>query len=229
MMKASKVTGRIAYRDAQGQDTGYESFERLTLPGGHLLRAWCELTDAGLWREVSLAMDNDWRPRDGSCRLWHADGRMLCMSFRVEDSAVHVATLRDGLAQPPQVIPTSEPLAYLGLHPLMGDALIVHARGQHAPGCFLPVRAVTNAIDPDGDGDGPAQAMVIEVAYVGPTELTTIAGSFDAWHYHLRWRDDWPPAELCVRQGDGLFLSMTWTLTGNSYELVALQDETKAK
>ncbi|WP_157098812.1 hypothetical protein [Novosphingobium rosa] len=224
MMEARTIAGRIAYRDAQGRDTGYETFERLTLPGGHLLRAWCALRDAGLWREVSLAMDADWRPRDGFCRLWHADGRMTQMGFQVSDSAVQVSAAQDGIAQPLQIIPTPGRLPYLGLHPLMGDALIVHARGQGEPGQFLPVQAVTNAIDPDGDGHGPAQAMVIEAALIEPCDLTVAAGSFAAWHYRLRWRDDWPPADLWVRQGDGLFLSMHWSLTGASYELVALHD-----
>lgn len=222
------LTGRIAYRDAGGQDTGHERFERLALPGGHLLRAWCVLEDAGLWREVSLAMDAGWRPRDGFCRLWHSDGRMAQMSFRIEDAAVQVSAMRDGVALPLQTIATSAPLPYLGLHPLMGDALIAHARGQDRPGCFLPVQAVTNDVSPDGDGEGPAQAMVIEAAFIGPCEKAVEAWAFPAWHYRLRWRADWPPVDLWVRQGDGLFLSMTWSLTNTSYELVALHDENES-
>lgn len=224
-MALKRIAGRIAYRDAQGRDNGHETFERLKLPGGYLLRAWCELRDAGLWREVSLAMDARWRPRDGMCRLWQVDGRMAAMVFQIEDRAVHVTAMRDGAVLAPQHIVTDGPLPYLGLHPLMGDALIVHARGQQQPGCFLPVPAVTNAISPDGEGDGPAEAMVIAVAYIGPADLKVSAGGFAAWHYRLRWRDDWPPADLWVRQGDGLFLAMTWSLTGASYELVALQDD----
>lgn len=223
-MRLERVTGRIAYRNGAGADIGHETFERLTLPGGHLLRAWCELADVGLWREVSLAMDEAWRPRDGSCRLWYADGHMAQMTFAIGDTAVQVNSSRNGVALPLQTIPTPARLPYLGLHPLMGDALIVHARGQADAGQFHPVAAVTNAIAPDGDGDGPAQALTIAVAYIGEMSVSVGAGCFAAWHYRLWWRDDWPPADLWVREGDGLFLRMAWSLTDTSYELVALQE-----
>ena len=213
------VSGRIAYLGADGQSTGHERFELHEMPGGRLLRAWCVLTDAGLWREVSLAMDDAWRPRDGTCRLWHADGAMDLMTFAITADRVEVR--QQGPHDGVQTIPTPTPLPYLGFHPLAGDALIVHQRGQDDPGTWRPVAAVTNSVSPHGEG-AVATALAIDVAFVGSVPITVAAGSFAAWHYQLRWREDWLPADLWVRAGDGVFLRMDWAETGTGFELVAL-------
>jgi hypothetical protein len=216
---ATHTRGTIAYRDADGAQTGHESFDLVQGCGGQrLLRALCIMNDIGLVREVSIGMGADWRPTDGQCRLWQAGAAPSLLRFAVETRAVQV--WGDDEAQ---TLPTPAPLPYLGLHPLAGDALVIHQRGTDAPGQYRPIDAVTNSISPNGDAPGAnlACAMQIGVAYMGRGPCQVAAGQFDAWHYRLMWRDDWPPADLWVRAGDGLFLLMRWPLVPAWFELVA--------
>lgn len=208
-MIKSRISGRIAYRDTQGQETGHETFELILAPGRRLLRALCLMDDIGLLRDVSIGMDENWRPKDGHCRIWQQGGQSL-MRFDVG---------ADGVRCGESFLPLARPLPYLGLHPLAGDGLIIHQRGTEAPGEYRDILAVTNSISPNGDEDLHMQAMEIAVAYIGQTDMTVAAGTFAAWHYRLRWREDWPPADLWVREGDGLFLLMRWAMVPAWYEL----------
>ncbi|NKI98270.1 hypothetical protein [Novosphingobium sp. SG707] len=202
-------SGRIAYRDAAGRETGYETFDLIAAQGRRLLRALCVMKDIGLIREVSIGMGDDFRPHDGQCRIWQGGAESL-MRFAIgPDQAVCGG----------HVLPLGAPLPYLGLHPLSGDALIIHQRGTDAPGEYRPIAAITNSISPNGEEDLHMQAMEIAVAYIGPGEIDVAAGRFAAWHYRLRWRNDWPPADLWVRAGDGLFLMMRWAMVPAWYEL----------
>ncbi|HWU03285.1 MAG TPA: hypothetical protein VN222_11155 [Novosphingobium sp.] len=218
--------GRIAYRDADGAETGREWFDLCDWrfgegAGGHMLRALCVMDDVPLVREVSLAMDDQWRPVDGHCRLLRPHDAGL-LTFHVGANAVIVHG-REGLAETaPQSIAMPGGLPYLGLHPLAGDALIVHQRGIDAPGEYRAIATVTNSVSPNGDEAVGAQAMTIDVAYVGAEEVTVAAGAFAAHRYALRWREDWPAADLWVREADGVFLLMRWALTPAWFELAEI-------
>lgn len=203
------LSGRIAYRDAAGRETGWESFDLVGAGGRRLLRALCVMDDIGLVRDVSIGMGADWRPTDGQCRIWQGAGASL-MRFDVGADRVRCGET---------MLPLDRPLPYLGLHPLSGDALIIHQRGTDARGDYRDIAAVTNSISPNGDEALAMQAMSIAVAYMGEASITVAAGHFAAWHYRLRWREDWPPADLWVREGDGLFLLMRWAMVPAWYEL----------
>lgn len=221
---SSTQSGRIAYRAADGREIGRERFELVSQPGGHVLRAWCEIDDIALNRDVTLAMDTDWRPIDGFCRI-HRDGKVEgALWFDVTEHEVRVNGRIGDHGFPEQRIATAGRLPYLGLHPLQGDALIVQARGTDAVGQFVPIAAVTNSISPNGDEALGARAMTIDVAYCGIQPIDVTAGRFMARHYKLCWRKDWPPADLWVRQADCVFLCMRWPLIEQWYELVAIDE-----
>lgn len=203
------LCGRIAYRDATGRETGHETFDLISTQGRRLLRALCVMEDIGLIREVSIGMGDDWHPQDGYCRIWQ-DGAESLMRFDVDGQGVRCDA---------EYLPLGRALPYLGLHPLSGDALIIHQRGTDAPGEYREILCVTNSISPNGEEDPHMQAMQISVAYMGQEDLSVTAGQFDAWHYRLRWRDDWPPADLWVRAGDGMFLLMRWDMVPAWFEL----------
>ncbi|MEC3911429.1 hypothetical protein U5A82_13445 [Sphingobium sp. CR2-8] len=220
-----RLSGRIAYRVADGSETGHEHFDLSSHPGGHILRALCVLDDAALLRDVSLSMGADWRPRDGYCRLTRDGREEAALWFDVGVDAVRVEGRVAGAALPSHRIATDGPLVYLGLHPLQGDALIVQARGIDRPGTFVPIDAITNSISPNGDEAVGACPVRIDVAYIGQTDIHVTAGTFAARHYQLRWRDDWPPADLWVRQQDCLFLAMRWSHVPTTYELTDFAEE----
>lgn len=224
MTPGKHISGRIAYLAADGRGTGRERFDLHSHDGGYLLRAWCEMDDEALTRDVTLAMDRDWRPLDGFCRITRHGQREAALWFDVSDNAVCLHS-RIG-AQPAQIetLPLAQPLAYLGLHPLQGDALIVNQRGTDRPGEFIPIASVTNSISPNGDEALGAHQLDIAVAFLGEVEIEVQAGRFAARHYSLRWDPAWPPADLWVRREDCIFLAMRWAQVPMRYELTELTE-----
>lgn len=225
MTGARTVSGRIAYRSNAGPDTGSERFELVSHPGGHILRAFCDLAAIGLLRDVSIAFDANWRPVDGFCRIIKAGSLAATSWFCIEPGAVDIETRLAGAGRLRQHLPQSAPLAYLGLHPLQGDALIALVRGIGEPGRFVTIAALTNSTAPNGDEGLTGTPVAIDVAYIGDEEITVAAGSFAARRYALRWRADWPAADLWVRAVDGVFLLMRWSLIDEWYELVDVRED----
>lgn len=220
-----RLHGKIVYRGADGGEVGREHFDLSSHRGGHILRALCVLDDVELVRDVTLAADPDWLPQEGYCRITRGGVDEAAFWFRVEDSGVAVDLSLAGVRQPPEFIPTSARLPYLGLHPLQGDALIVERRGTADIGAFKAIDTVTNSVSPNGDEKVGGHKMQIHAAYLGEDEIEVAAGRFSARHYALRWRDDWRPADLWVRRDDNLFLCMRWTMIENWYELAEWHEE----
>ena len=218
---ASIISGRIHYRGGAGSTIGQESFEIARHAGGHVLRAFCEMDDIGLLRDVTLSLDPDWRPIDAFCRITRGGVVEAATWFGVEDGAVRVEGVVAGKPIG-QTLPTEGRCAYLGLHPLQGDALVVTQRGEDEPGVFRTVQGITNSISPNGDVGLEGVPVAIDVAFVGHEPVIVAAGRFEARRYALRWSPDWPPADVWVRKHDCVFLKMQWSLIDNWYELSEL-------
>jgi hypothetical protein len=218
------ISGRIAYRRRNGEEIGRENFELRHHAGGRLLRAFCEMDDVGLSRDVTLAMDQDWRPLDGFCRIIRDGATESAIWFFVSDHHV----ICEGVCGPDRLslsAPTSGRLAYLGLHPLAGDGLIAQLRGTARPGDFQRIDSVTNSISPNGDENPGLHRLGIDVCYDGRENIQVTAGDFAADHFRLRWHADWPPAELWVRASDGVFLMMRWSMIDTWYELTEVSEK----
>jgi hypothetical protein len=168
-------------------------------------------------------MDSEWRALDGFCRILKAGAPLAAMWFDVDDAAVRMAA-RVGTRVSDVVVPSLARIAYLGLHPLQGDALIAAIRGTDDPGRFIGIDAVTNSVSPNGDDACGAVPLRIDVAYIGSEPISVVAGDFAARRYAIRWRDDWPAADLWVRDTDFTFLRMHWDQVPTVYELTALKD-----
>lgn len=228
MPGATQVQGRIAYR-RQGEETGRERFEliRHAQTGNRTLRAFCEMDDAGLTRDVTILLDPEFRPLDGFCRVTQHGAAKGAMLFLCEQDRVLSEGTTAAAGRISQSLPTPGPAAYLGLHPLACDALAALRRGADRPGVFLPVEGVTNSISPNGDEGLFAVPVAIEVAYLGDEALTVEAGTFATRRYALRWHPDWPPADLWVTGPDALFVRMVWDKVDAQYELVELTENCK--
>lgn len=219
------IAGKIAYRDAEGREVGRERFEIARLADGRTVRALCEMDDAGVLRDVSLSTNLDWTPRDAFCRVSHNGVTAGTTWFVVEPNVVTCEGVIAGMGRISQRTPRSTPLRYLGLHPLVGDAIITAQRGKDEPGVFRPIEGLTNSRSPNGDVGLYAMPVVIDVAYVGKEEVEVAAGRFLADHYQLRWSPDWPPADVWVQGEDCLFVKMTWSLIETWYELASLEGQ----
>lgn len=220
----SRIAGRIAYRDADGRETGRERFELLHHDGGTNFRALCEMDDEALLRDVTMALDRDNRPIDGFCRILRSGRPHAALCFAIDGRQVDVAGRVEGGPFQQMRLSAPAPIDYLGLHPLQGDALVVAHRGDSEPGRFLPVRSVTNSVSPNGDEACGAALLSIEVAFQGIEDLDVTAGRFRARRFALRWRDDWPPADLWVREQDCVFLKMQWAQVETRYELIDIEE-----
>lgn len=221
-MTGRSVVGQIAYRTDDGRETGREYFELIARADGYTLRAFCEMDDVALTRDVTLAMDREWRPRDGFVRITKDGACAASLWFDVGDSDVRLNGMVEGARLAPVTLPTPQRLVYLGLHPLQGDALIVNLRGTDRMGDFIAIAGVTNSVSLDGDEAVGARPVTIEVAYLGEETLRVTAGTFAARHYALRWDPGWPPADLWVRRHDCIFLKMHWSYVAATYELTDL-------
>lgn len=225
-MRPGHISGRIVYLAGDARqavrETGRERFELIASAAGVTIRAFCEMDDVALTRDVTLAMDDQWRPLDGFCRITRQGVREAALWFDVGARDVTLNGWIGGARVASTTLPLSEPLLYLGLHPLQGDALIVNARGIDRPGEFVSIACATNSISPDGDEAVGVRPVTIDVAYCGEEQLTVPAGSFAARRYALRWDPSWPPADLWVRRDDCVFLKMYWSHVDARYELVDL-------
>lgn len=223
-MNNATITGRIAYFAGDGRENGRERFELIAHGGGHTLRAFCEMDDAALTRDVTLALDQEWHPRDGFVRITKRGAEAASLWFDVGETEVRLTGSIDGtrIVSPALAMPGR--LAYLGLHPLQGDAVIVQARGTDRPGDFVAIPCATNSVSPDGDEAVGLRPVTIDVAYHGEETISVAAGTFAARRYALRWDPAWPPADLWVRAHDCVFLKLYWSHVPATYELTELSE-----
>jgi hypothetical protein len=217
--------GHIVYRGADGREVGNERFELVDHAGGHVLRALCRIDEGDLLRDVTLSMDRAWLPEEGYCRILRGGTTEAALWFRVAADGVRIDASIRGEPLPEHFLPTRQRLPYLGLHPLQGDALIVEQRGTADPGQFHAIETVTNSVSPNGDEATAGVHLFIEAAYIGEEVIEVTAGRFPARRYALRWREDWPPADLWVRREDNLFLLMRWSMIPTWYELAHWHEE----
>jgi len=222
-----RIKGRISYL-REGVETGREWFERIAHAGTEAvtLRAYCEMDDVALTRDATYFLDSGLRPLDAFCRVTTHGTVTGTALFLCDDTAVHCEARTTVLGRLSQTWPSNGPTSYLGLHPLVGDALVAPRRGTSRYGEFLPVQGVTNSISPNGDQGLHAMPVTIDAAWLGRENVTVPAGTFDADRYALRWHPDWPPANLWVCGPQALFVQLSWDMVGARYELVELSQHT---
>jgi hypothetical protein len=218
------IAGRIAYRSGTGAEVGRERFDIVHHAGGIVMRALCEMDEFDLLRDTTTAFDTHWRPRDAFLRIITKGETACALRFAIGDDRVQMEGLVAGKGQVSEEHALSAPLAYLGLHPLQGDALIVEVRGTDRPGEFVAIEAITNSNSPNGDEQIALTPVTIHASFVGYEDITVAAGTFAARRYALRWHKDWPPADLWVRRDDCLFLQMRWSMIDTWYELTHLEE-----
>ncbi|MBT0668022.1 hypothetical protein HT136_06535 [Novosphingobium profundi] len=217
------VSGRIRYL-SKGVETGREWFEMIDHgAGGRTLRALCEMDEFGLTRDVSMLLAPDGRPRDAFCRVMRHEERAGTTLFLCDEDGVECEGEIAALGRLSQRKPVAGGTPYLGLHPLVGDALVALARGTDAVGTYCTVHGIANSVSANGDEGLHAMPTAIDVAYCGKETVTVPAGTFATSRYALRWHPEWEPADLWVHGPEALFIRMDWGMIAASYELVELR------
>lgn len=218
----SFYAGRIGYYGPEGEN-GREWFEMVPHAGGRTLRAFCEMDNVGLSRDVTIALDAQSRPVDGFVRVIQGGAVRGSTLFLVEPDAIEAEGLTLDHGRVSQRKPLAAPLSYLGLHPLVGDALVTIPRGTDRHGQFVMIDGIANSLSPNGELGLIAMPTHIDVAYLGEERVQVPAGEFDARHYALRWNPAWPPADIWVHGPQALFLRLHWALIDARYELTELR------
>ena len=214
--------GLIHYSGPEGVN-GREWFEMVPHPGGRTLRAFCEMDSIGLSRDVTMALDGQSRPVDGFVRIIQGGAVRGSTLFLAGETAIDCEGVTRELGRVSQRKVLPEPLQYLGLHPLVGDALVTISRGTDRPGEFRTVHGITNSASPNGELGLLAIPTDIDVAYLGAETIEVPAGRFDAQRFALRWRPEWPAADLWVYGPLAVFLRLTWSMIDARYELIQLR------
>lgn len=217
------VSGRIRYLRGD-QETGREWFEMIAHGGaaGRTLRAFCEMDEVQLTRDVSMRLDANARPLDAFCRVTRAGECLGTTLFLCDENGVECQGEIAPIGRLSQRKKVPGGTGYLGLHPLVGDALVALVRGKDAPGTYRTVHGIANSVSPNGDEGLYAMPTDIDVAYLGEESVTVPAGTFEASRYALRWHPEWEPADLWVSGPEALFVRLAWPMIDASYELVEL-------
>jgi hypothetical protein len=214
--------GRIGYYGPGGEN-GREWFEMVPHAGGRTLRAFCEMDEVGLSRDVSIALDADSRPLDAFVRVIQGGAVRGSTLFLVEPGAIDCEGVTLDHGRVSQRKPLATPLTYLGLHPLVGDALVTIPRGTGRRGEFVMIDGIANSLSPNGELGLIAMPTHIDVAYLGEERVRVPAGEFEARRYALRWNPAWPPADIWVHGPLALFLRLRWEMIDAHYELTELR------
>jgi len=214
--------GRIGYCGPNGEN-GREWFEMVPHVGGRTLRAFCEMDEIGLSRDVSIALDAASRPLDAFVRVIQAGAVRGSTLFLVEPGAIETEGVTLDHGRVSQRKPLAAPLTYLGLHPLVGDALVTIPRGTDRRGEFVTIDGIANSLSPNGELGLIAMPTRIDVAYLGEERVRVPAGEFEARRYALRWNPAWPPADIWVHGPQALFLRLRWEMIDACYELTELR------
>ena len=188
------MRGKILYIGEDDEERGREWFSFSFREDGQItLRAYCEIDDARVERDVVYTMTEQFRPLDCFVRL-HSKGRFLGTGWiRVTDTEAECEVFNTVLGRVEQSVPLAEPVVSLGAHPLANDALAVPAFDHDKPD-RIQVSSNRLSTSPLLDGaSGPfISVRPLTIEYLGPERVATGGGTFDAHHYRFPPRPDRP-------------------------------------
>ncbi|MSO99260.1 MAG: hypothetical protein EXR11_13765 [Rhodospirillaceae bacterium] len=181
------MRGKILYFGDDDKERGREWFSFSFREDGQItLRAYCEIDDARVERDVTYTMKKDFTPLDCFVRL-HVGGKFLGTGWiRVTDTEAECEVFNTTFGRIQQKVALTVPPRTMGSHPLACDALVLPAF-DHAKPERVQTREGALSTSPLLDGaSGPLIGMSSgTIEYVGPEKITTVAGTFDAHHYRF--------------------------------------------
>jgi hypothetical protein len=213
-MITKNLKGKISYIGADGAERGREWFSFThSQDGQHTLRAYNEIDDTEVQRDVVYTMDANWRPLDCFNRL-HVKGKFLgtgWMRFTPTLAECEVYNVEIGRSN--QRFELARPAQSLGAHPLTCDVLHLSQFDHKRPEKIQSIDGTWMTSPLPNGASGPWLANeTLTMEYLGPEKLTVPAGTFDAHHYRFVLppnADGSPRSEECwCRHPDYLFLKV---------------------
>jgi hypothetical protein len=181
------LRGKILYIGDDDKERGREWFSFSFREDGEItLRAYCEIDDGRVERDVVYTMDANLRPIDCFNRL-HSGGRFLGSGWiRVNETNAQCEVFNTSVGRVTQTVALDSPALVLGSHPLSCDALAMVAY-DHANPERIQVRPGKLMTSPRLDGgSGPMISVGNNtVEYVGEERIETAVGTFDTHHYRF--------------------------------------------
>jgi len=233
--RSRNVVGKMLYISDDGTERGREWFSFTYRKDGQItLRAYCEIDDTRVERDIVQTMNDKFHPLDCFCRL-HVKGEFLGTGWiRVSEKEAECEVSSAVLGRVHQVMPLAKPVKSLVSHPIVADGLLMAGFDHSRPEKIQTWEGGLSTSPLLDGGSGPLLALGKErgAEYVGPEQITTPAGTFDTHHYRMLMGkrpdgrqlsyDLWcrHPDYLVVRAEVGNYLS---NATGfGRYELVEL-------
>ena len=180
--------GTLSYINDDGKERGREWFAVSRREDGQItLRAYCEIDDARVERDVVQSMTPKFEPLDCFVRL-HVGGEFSGTGWmRFTETEAECEVYSVVLGRVAQRMPLPTPATTLVSHPISTDALLLSRYDHSKPDRIQTWRGgLATSTQLDG-GSGPFLSLDAErsVEYVGPEPITTAAGRFDTHHYRL--------------------------------------------
>lgn len=180
--------GKIVYVGDDGKERGREWFSFSYREDGQVtLRAYCEIDDGRVERDVVQTMTSNYEPLDCFVRL-HVGGKFLGTGWiRVSAGEAECEVFSAALGRVRQVVPLATPPNSLVSHPLSSDSLLMAAFDHSKPERIQRWRGGLSTSPLLDGASGPLISVGGErgTEYVGAEKITTAAGTFDTHHYRL--------------------------------------------
>lgn len=185
---ARNTRGKILYMDEDGSERGREWFSVTFHKDGQVtLRAYCEIDDGQVERDVVQSMTSKFAPLDCFNRL-HVHGAFLGTGWvRVTDTEAECEVFNVQLGRVHQSIQLTRPATSLVSHPLSADSLLMANFDPSKPERIQSWEGGL-ATSPLLDGaSGPLLSVGgrRSVEYVGSERVRVPAGTFETEHYRL--------------------------------------------
>jgi hypothetical protein len=222
-MQHETMRGKILYL-RKGQETGREWFTITRHGDGQrTLRAYCEMDDHELVRDVTYTVGRDWRPLDCFVRLTIHDKFVGSSWFRFADDVVECQGFTAAEGRIDQRYAVSSRPPSFGAHPIVCDMWHLSQfdrsgpRRQTLEGIFL------SSPKPDG-GSGPMLARKnLTIEYRGKERLAVPAGTFEADRFEFVLGAPHPANESLWCYGTDIVpLKVGYPIYESTYELAEL-------
>ncbi|MEO7775158.1 MAG: hypothetical protein ABIT36_02520 [Steroidobacteraceae bacterium] len=180
--------GKIIYIGDEEQERGREWFSYTYREDGQVtLRAYCEMDDIRVQRDIVQTMTSRFAPLDCFCRL-SVMGKFAGTGWiRVTDTEAECEVFSTTLGRVHQTVALAMPAPTMVSHPLISDALLMSTFDHGKPD---KVQYSEGGLSTSPLLDGASGPMLSVggrrgTEYLGQEKITTAAGTFDTHHYRM--------------------------------------------